>query len=227
MCHDFGLFSFRSCYRGMNHTKQNYRECFQLVLSSERLKCWQQAKEAETGGMCSPLPVRRLNCCVPTGTADFFFLVCSLPFFYLLSLFLFTNLSFAATLLNVSRIYIFRSWKSGVVVDKERPGGELGLQIDIRQTPVALQAEFTAELSQLIKHHGSLSQGRWWGPCRGLGWSHMPKHWDRLSWKDGPGIWHARGNSVRLSLWSPCRQFTVFIFAFEHTPVHSVWCTCF
>lgn len=29
-------------------------------------------KEAETGGMCTRLPVRRPNCCVPAGTGEFF-----------------------------------------------------------------------------------------------------------------------------------------------------------
>lgn len=207
----------------MNHTKQNYRECFQLVLSSERLKCWQQAKEAETGGMCTPLPVRRLNCCVPTGTADFFSF-----FTFCLSLSMSTNLSFTATLLNVSHIYTFRSWKGGVVVDKERPEREIGLRIDIRQTPVALQAEFTAELLQLIKHHGSLSQGQWSGPCRALGWSHMPKHWDRLSLKTGQGF----DMPEEVLGWVCGHPADNLQFSFSHLNalVHSVRCaicTCF
>lgn len=29
-------------------------------------------KEAETGGMCTRLPVRKPNCCVPAGTGEFF-----------------------------------------------------------------------------------------------------------------------------------------------------------
>lgn len=60
------------CYRNMNQTKHCRREGFQRALSSERVKCWQRGKEVETGGMCTPLPVRRLNCCVPAGTVEFF-----------------------------------------------------------------------------------------------------------------------------------------------------------
>lgn len=51
--------------------------CYSPVVSgglsvSVRVKRWQQGKEAETGGMCTPLPVRGPNCCVPAGTVGSF-----------------------------------------------------------------------------------------------------------------------------------------------------------
>lgn len=80
--------------------------------------------------MCTQLPVRGLNCCVPAGTVEFFFLAHSLSFILLPLSPSPQTLPSVLTLLNVIHICTLRPSKGGVRIDRESAGGERGLQIE-------------------------------------------------------------------------------------------------
>lgn len=223
-------------FLSQHESEQKHRECFQLVLSSERLKCWQQAKEAETGGMCTPLPVRRLNCCVPTGTAAHpGGWAPPIPPF---SLFFFNLLSLSQCPQTFPLLLHCWMWVISTLSGHEKVG-LLSIKKDQGRDKTADRYKTntcgptgwiysrapTAYQTSRLPESGSMVGG-----VPGPGVVPHAQTLRQVVFKDGSGIWHARGNSVRLSLWSPCRQCTVFIFALKRAHVNSVWgaiCTCF